>query len=124
MNIDETLADRGKRYGEFDDHATVTQEIKRTLQAHVNWDCLEDDQKEALEMIAHKIGRIINGDPNYVDSWTDIIGYARLVEKRLLDEQEAQKDSPCDSPACPACNPELSAALDVLLKSGVVTLRK
>lgn len=43
----------------------------------------EDDQVEALEMIAHKIGRIINGDPNYADSWHDIAGYAKLVADRL-----------------------------------------
>jgi len=34
-------------------------------------------------MIAHKIGRILNGDPDYQDSWHDIIGYARLVERQL-----------------------------------------
>jgi len=36
--------------------------------------------REALEMIAHKIGRILNGDPNYADSWHDIAGYAKLAE--------------------------------------------
>jgi hypothetical protein len=40
-------------------------------------------QREALEMIAHKIARIINGDPNYADSWVDIAGYAKLVADRL-----------------------------------------
>jgi hypothetical protein len=44
---------------------------------------LDDDQSEALEMIAHKIARILNGDPNYVDSWLDIAGYATLVAERL-----------------------------------------
>lgn len=34
-------------------------------------------------MIAHKIGRILNGDPNYADSWIDIAGYAKLVADRL-----------------------------------------
>lgn len=32
-------------------------------------------------MIQHKIGRILNGDPAYADSWHDIAGYATLVEK-------------------------------------------
>jgi len=26
---------------------------------------------------------ILNGDPNYVDSWVDIAGYAKLVADRL-----------------------------------------
>ena len=44
---------------------------------------LDPDQREALEMIAHKIARIVNGDPNYADSWVDIAGYATLVADRL-----------------------------------------
>ena len=53
------------------------------MQDSPNWEKLDDDQREALEMTAHKIGRILNGDPNYADSWHDIIGYTRLVEARL-----------------------------------------
>lgn len=92
MNIDQTLAERGARYGDFPGHAAVTQGMKDVMQGHAGWDALADDQKEALEMVAHKIGRILNGDPNYIDSWTDIIGYTRLVEKRLIDEQKVQHD--------------------------------
>jgi hypothetical protein len=44
------------------------------------------DQREALDMIAHKIARIINGDPDYADSWVDIAGYATLVSERLKDD--------------------------------------
>ncbi len=88
--IDKTLEERGARYGDFAGHAEVTQALKDAMQAHDGWDGLADDQKEALEMVAHKVGRILNGDPNYIDSWTDIIGYTRLVEKRLLNEQVAQ----------------------------------
>jgi len=82
--IDATLAERGTRYGEFDEHARITQDLKRSMTRTKNWASLADDQKEALEMVAHKIGRILNGDPEYADSWTDIIGYTRLVEVRLL----------------------------------------
>jgi len=34
-------------------------------------------------MIFSKIARILNGDPNHLDSWTDIAGYATLVADRL-----------------------------------------
>ena len=34
-------------------------------------------------MIAHKMGRIVNGDPYYDDSWVDIVGYAQLVINEL-----------------------------------------
>ena len=39
--------------------------------------------RESLEMLAHKVARILNGNPDYVDSWHDVSGYATLVEKRL-----------------------------------------
>lgn len=82
-DIAATLESRGKRYGEFQGHALITQRIKSILHSTENWDRLRVDQKEALEMIAHKIGRILNGDPNYHDSWHDIVGYAKLVADTL-----------------------------------------
>ena len=85
-----TLTERGRRYGSFEGHATVTQALKRVMvSAGDKWPDLADDQREALEMIAHKIGRILNGDPNYDDSWHDIAGYAELVAARLRKEPHA-----------------------------------
>ena len=83
MNIDQTLTERGTRYGDFPGHAKITQSIKAAMRASPNWHTLDDDMREALEMTAHKIGRILNGDPDYKDSWHDIIGYIRLIEARL-----------------------------------------
>ena len=81
-DIDATLAERGSRYGNFAEQSHITQDIKRAMQQG-NWHRLEDDQKECLEMIAHKVGRILNGDPDYHDSWHDIVGYTKLVADRL-----------------------------------------
>jgi hypothetical protein len=83
LTVDEVLTERGKRYGLFKDHANVTQQLKGVMFGFNPSLRLENDQKEALEMIAHKIGRIINGDPDYADSWVDIAGYAKLVADRL-----------------------------------------
>ena len=93
-NIDNTLNERGTRYGDFEDHADITQCLKAIMQATPNWDALKADQKEALEMVAHKIGRILNGDPDYIDSWHDIIGYVRLVEQRLEKELAPKEQAP------------------------------
>jgi hypothetical protein len=85
-DITETLAERGNRYGKFTGHAAITQKLKNTIAdfRFVNKKPpLADDQQEALDMICHKIGRILNGDPNYADSWIDIAGYAKLVADRL-----------------------------------------
>jgi hypothetical protein len=87
MSIDQILDERGSRYGNFLDHARITQGIKGAIFLHADMDKLEYDHKEALEMIAHKIGRIVNGDPNYADSWDDIAGYALLVADRVRSFQ-------------------------------------
>jgi len=85
-DINHTLTERGARYGEFRDHAYISQSLKGELRRHMairDRLTLEPDQMEALEMICHKIARILNGDPNYADSWHDIAGYAQLVADRL-----------------------------------------
>ena len=89
MNIDieKVLEERGKRYGEFVDHAFITQSIKSAMKDSNNWHKLSCDMKESLEMIAHKMGRILNGDHRYIDSWTDIVGYAKLVEDYLIKKE-------------------------------------
>ena len=84
-NLDTTLTERNSRYGDFLGHSEVTQALKEVVSSALlsRQKVLDPDQKEALEMIFHKIGRIVNGDPDYADSWHDIAGYARLVEDRL-----------------------------------------
>ena len=78
-SIENTLAERGNRYGDFANHARITQRIKEAMADSPNWANLDHDMKEALEMVAHKVGRILNGDPSYHDSWHDMIGYTKLV---------------------------------------------
>lgn len=79
-----TLKARSSRHGEFKDHAAYTQAIKAILHSSPNWDGkMQPMHKEALDMIAHKIGRILAGDPDYDDNWHDIAGYAKLVDDRL-----------------------------------------
>ena len=84
-NIDETLDARAQDYGKFKDGAALMQGIKRLLADHARMHnkTFADDQWEALEMIVHKIGRIVNGNPDKVDHWVDIAGYAKLIADRL-----------------------------------------
>lgn len=77
------LAERGARYGAFKDNAQISQSLKVQMRQAPKWDALDPDMKEALEMVAHKISRILCGDPHYDDSWVDIAGYATRVADRL-----------------------------------------
>lgn len=85
ITTEEILKQRGGRYGLFKEHAEITMNMKRMIRGYAGArsKALDDDQQEALDMICHKIGRILNGDPNYSDSWHDIAGYAKLVADRL-----------------------------------------
>lgn len=83
MNVEETLSERGSRYGDFADHAAIAQKLQNAMRNTEGWSRLDDTKKQALTVIADKIARILNGDPNYGDNWHDIQGYARLVEERL-----------------------------------------
>ena len=88
VNVNAILAERGKTHGKFVTHAKISQDLKIIIHNsnYAAWELLSDDQKEALDMIAHKIARILNGNADYVDHWADIAGYATLVANRLTSE--------------------------------------
>lgn len=77
------ITERGSRYGKFKDGAAIMQELKFVMREVDGWHSLTPSQREALDMIQHKIGRILNGDPTYDDSWKDIAGYATLIVNEL-----------------------------------------
>lgn len=79
---EEILAERGPTHGDFTANADIMQALKVTMRTHVGWGELSLDKREALEMIAHKIGRILCGNPEHRDHWDDIAGYAKLASDR------------------------------------------
>lgn len=92
-SVESTLAERGKRYGDFSIRASIAQRLQDDMRSAKGWNHLTDDKRQALTVIADKIARILSGDPEYKDNWHDIQGYAKLCEDR------------CHTPAgecCPA----------------------
>ena len=79
--ITEILSERGARYGDFAEMASVSQVIKDAVISGPA--LLNPAQREALEMIAVKMSRIACGDPNHIDSWDDIAGYATLISDSI-----------------------------------------
>lgn len=57
------------------------------MRSTTGWLRLSDDKRESLDMIVHKIGRILNGDPEFHDSWHDIVGYAQLAADRVKKDK-------------------------------------
>lgn len=84
--VEDTLKERGSRYGSFKTHAEFAENINLVYESSDNWKIMKPDAKESLRIIANKIGRILNGDPEYDDNWRDIAGYATLVLKRIEND--------------------------------------
>jgi len=81
-DINKTLDERQQTHGNFESHARISQALKDAMQLG-KFAQLDDTQREALEMIQHKIARILNGDPNHIDNYIDIAGYSLLVSRQL-----------------------------------------
>lgn len=92
--LEQTLAERGARYGDFSDHARLAQQLQDAMRAAEGWKRCDPVQRQALTVIADKIARALTGDPNYADNWHDIQGYAKLVEDRLPGEKSACVGAP------------------------------
>lgn len=109
-DVNATLKSRANTHGNFKDNGLIMQLLKNTMRMNGrNWPhptvmtggnpvsisehstgysnlgtaLLSFEQCEALDMIQHKIGRILSGNPNEPDHWHDIAGYATLVENIL-----------------------------------------
>ena len=93
MSINETLNERGERYGNYSDVAGTTQQLMAIVECGANYEHLNAEQKTSLFMICNKIARIVNGDPNYIDNWHDIAGYATLVEQELSMTERDKEQS-------------------------------
>ena len=90
MTMQEILDQRGSRYGDFIDNATIAQAMKMAAIGNV-WADMDADAREAIDMICTKISRIVTADWRYVDNWRDIEGFAKLVADRLEAQQLKEK---------------------------------
>lgn len=101
-NPQSLIADRSHTHGGFEYNAALSQEIKEIIRGYSLK--LSPIQREALDMICTKISRILSGNPNYIDHWADIAGYATLIvndltEAEVLAGERPAYDPPVDEPA-------------------------
>lgn len=75
----EILHRRLGTHGDYEAKSKYTQHAKSLMRSTPNWNLLADHQKQSLETITEKIGRILYGDPAFPDHWLDIIGYINLA---------------------------------------------
>ena len=91
MKLKKILKERGKTYGSFETFADTSQELKNNFYLNLCSD-IEPHHAEAIDMILHKIARIANGNPNFIENWRDIAGYAQLVVD-ILETKDYATDS-------------------------------
>ena len=72
------INEREKTHGVYKSTAAWSQSLKDLFRSSGNWHNMNDGQKEALEMIAVKLARLLNGNPQFPDHWDDISGYGKL----------------------------------------------
>lgn len=84
MATQDILNERQGTHGDFSTNAALSQAFKDII--HRNNAKLSTSQRESLDMIVHKISRILAGDPNHKDHWDDIAGYAQLVSDRIHEQ--------------------------------------
>ena len=81
--VQSTLNTRSSTHGDFIDNSVVMQGLKELCHTHKGWKKLDCYHRESIDMICHKLGRILCGNPDHTDHWHDIAGYATLVENIL-----------------------------------------
>ena len=81
--VERVLVERGNDYGDYASKALFIQGVKYLMRTSPSWEAMDADMRESMEMIAHKMGRVVYGDPTHKDNFLDIAGYAKLVADRL-----------------------------------------
>lgn len=99
MNV---LKEREKTHGDYCLNASVAQALKDAMRNGPLSE-LPSVHRESLDLICTKISRIVCGDHNEPDHWTDIMGYAKLVLKTLeVPSGSSSIQEPDDEPLDPS----------------------
>lgn len=83
MAVKQILKTRQTTHGDYAPKCDTIQQLKHVIKSTDGFWNLSPDQMESLDLICTKIGRILYGDPNTIDHWEDISGYAQLISQRL-----------------------------------------
>lgn len=81
MQTEALLVDRGRTHGSFVDNARNGQALRELFRASPKWEAMPPVHREALDMMACKLSRILSGQSNVADHWADLAGYATLARE-------------------------------------------
>lgn len=101
QQVNETLNEREKTYGDFNQLATAVQSLKSVFRSSTAYNRMTAVQREAMEMVIMKQCRIMYGDPMHFDSWRDLAGYAMLAVEEFHPREDGTKMEPAKNPKTP-----------------------
>lgn len=81
-STEQIIAARHETHGDYGDTALMAQGLKDALRHGAGWSVMAAPHREALELIATKLARIVTGDASFKDHWDDVAGYAKLIADR------------------------------------------
>ena len=73
------LIERQATHGDYKEVARIAQTFRDMMRDTQGWEYMNDTQKEALDSMASKFGRLGSGNPHFRDHWDDVAGYATLA---------------------------------------------
>jgi hypothetical protein len=85
IDLQAMIQKRNELCGNHMGAALVSQELKRVMRHHLaDLDCrIHEHIEEALDMMAHEMGRIIGDNPTSFSAWANIAFYAQQVANML-----------------------------------------
>lgn len=81
MQTTELLTTRGETHGSFASNAHYGQSLRDLFRSSPQWQQMPPEHREALDLIACKLSRILSGQSMFRDHFDDIAGYAQLAAK-------------------------------------------
>ena len=96
MNLDDDLRNKQIMNGPFEDMSQLSQALKFALRRGRNWEPMGPESKEALELIATHLAKILVGNATEAKHWNDIATLARLRGKALEDSLPKKPDRIAD----------------------------
>jgi len=77
--LENLLTERETTHGRFTNTSLTCVKFEKVAEGGENWGSLLPEQRVALRMIFIKLARILSGNPDHLDHWRDIAGYATCV---------------------------------------------
>jgi hypothetical protein len=84
------IPNRDEQHGGLEAVGQISQNLKGCIRAGCNWHRLTPAQREALDMMMHKVARILSGDSQLRDHWLDAAGYPLCIA-RMIEESSDER---------------------------------